>query len=192
MCPTYFVAGNHDSEAGIWNSFPHAPGMNLNAFSGALSYAFSLNGFRFVVLDAKAPDEIEAHGLMPDDQLSMIDCELSSGNEPICFFLHFCPVPLDSPWLDRDMVMINGQQVHELFRSKRERISGVFIGHLHRSLTAFVDGVLYSCAPSTFCQFAAEPADEKVRLEPHAQPGFHIVTLTPGSTLIKLRTMQIQ
>jgi 3',5'-cyclic AMP phosphodiesterase CpdA len=184
--PICVVAGNHDEEAGIWNHLPHFPGMDINPETGRLSYAFTKGNFRFVVLDGKGPDEIEAHGRMDDDQLELIEKELKTSDHLICFFMHFVPVPIDCVWIDRELILQNGAQVHKIFASNASKIKGVFLGHIHRSLNMVVDGIHYSSAPSTFCQFNADPDGIKPRFDSANELQYHLVTLDSAHTIVKL------
>lgn len=187
--PVYYVTGNHDRSQDLRALLPMGPKVDLVEGEDALAYRFDLGGHRIVVLDGRGPDAIDPHGLLPESQLEALRRELSAGIAPVTVFVHFPPVALHSPWLDRDMLLLNGPDLHRVLVEGRERIRGVFFGHAHRGMQVFRDGVLYSSVGSPFCQFTAWPGDEKPGMEAGGPGCFNFVTLTPGGCLVKEHTV---
>ena len=73
--PIYFVTGNHDRARDIHRFLPMGPKQMLSKNLDILSYAFELKGYRFVVIDARAPDEIDPHGLLNEEMLDILKDE---------------------------------------------------------------------------------------------------------------------
>ena len=67
----------------------------------------------------------------------------------------------------------------------RDRIRGVFFGHVHRGTQVYQDGILYTSVASTFCQFHHWPNDQKYTLDDTSRAAFNFVTLTPAKTIVK-------
>jgi 3',5'-cyclic-AMP phosphodiesterase len=125
----------------------------------SLSYSFNLKGERFLVLDGRAPDELDPHGILPDSQLEWLRREAASEGSPLTVFLHFPVVPMNAIWMDANMRLLNWEAVHEALRPAVKRLRGVFHGHIHQSMQTVRDGVGYTAVASSFAQFTAWPTD---------------------------------
>ncbi len=183
--PIYFVTGNHDRSEEIRRFLPSGPKKDLSADKHVLSYEFLAKGFRCVTLDARGPDEIDPHGVLPQSQLDLVRKIAQPSGPPLVIFEHFPPLPLDSLWFDRDMLLLNGGEFHRLLLPARSRLRGVFLGHVHRGMQVIADGIVYSAVPSAFCQFNAWPEDVEPRFDILHPPSFNFVTMTQSHTIIK-------
>jgi Icc protein len=186
--PIYYVVGNHDTAAGIRRHLAMGPKQDLDEDPDRLSYGFEVRGHRFVVLDARGPDEIDPHGLLPESQLRLIAREATSHGPPLSVFVHFPVLALNSVWMDDNMLILNGEALHKALLPARERLRGIFHGHVHQPMHTFRDGVRYSGAASAFSQFAAWPDDVDVRFDPDEPPGFSFVHLLPQRTIVHQHT----
>jgi predicted phosphodiesterase len=92
---------------------------------------------------------------------------------------------MDSPWMDANMLVMNGEEVHAALLPARQRIRGVFHGHTHQSTQTLRDDILYVAAASSYSQFASWPNDEEVMHLDDEQPGFNFVRLMPEQTMIR-------
>ena len=187
--PVYYVTGNHDRSRDIRAYLSMGPKADLVEGEETLAYRFDVRGHRMIVLDGRGPDAIDPHGLLPEAQLEALRQEVAQGDLPLTVFIHFPPVALHSPWLDRDMLLLNGTDLHRALVAGRDRLRGVFFGHVHRGMQVFRDGVLYSSVGSTFCQFTAWPGDEKPGFEADGPGCFNFVTLTPEGFVVKAHTV---
>lgn len=186
--PVYFVTGNHDRSRDIQRHLPMGPRHILSNNLDVLSYAFEVKGYRFLVLDARGPDEIDPHGMLSEAQLALVRREATAVGPPLTVFLHFPTLPMNSIWMDAYMLVINGGHLHEALLPARERLRGVFYGHVHRSMQTVRDGILYTAVPSLFAQFSAWPNDAVVREDPDYLPGFNFVHLLPDQTIVHQHT----
>lgn len=182
--PIVYVPGNHDEPEMVNAIQDNLPGMKQFA-SNSGSSEFQMNGCRFLILDCKGPAEIDPHGIFDTAQKEELDYFLSRADTaPSVIFLHFPPVPLDVPWINEDMLIIKGEELHRTFVSCKDRIAAVFFGHVHRRFTLVRDGILYSSAPSPFCQFSASPLDKRVKFEIDIPVSFNYVTIENGNVSI--------
>lgn len=184
--PIYYVTGNHDTSAHIRRWLPLAPHEDLAGGSGLLTYAFEVKGQRFLVLDARAPDEMDPHGLLADEQLAILDRELTVDGLPLTVFCHFPPLPMGIPWLDETMLIVNGEALHRRLAAVGPRLQGVFFGHIHQALSFHRDGVLYSAAPSAFAQLGGLPDDLKPRVDAESPPGYQMVRVGDGQVVVRV------
>lgn len=182
--PCYFVAGNHDDPTMLAAHLLMGPHNNLTAGAPWLTYTFESGGHRFLVLGAEAPPEIEPHGRLGPDVLDAVDQHLRQpGSWTV--IVHFPPLPLDCAWIDREMLLTDGEALHQQLLPYRERLRGVLFGHVHRTVSLIRDGILYASAGSTFSRFNVGPADEKMVFEPCAPPAWSLVTITGEQMLIR-------
>jgi 3',5'-cyclic AMP phosphodiesterase CpdA len=183
--PIYFVTGNHDASRYIRRFLPLGPRKEVSDDEDLLSYTFDLKGFRFVAIDARGPDEIDPHGIVPAGQLEFIRRLVQADSSELAVFIHFPALKLGSAWVDREMLLLNGEDFHKALLPGKSRLRGVFCGHVHRGIQMFADGILYTSVPGVIGQFSTWPADEVGQLDCSHAPSFNFVTLTPERTIIK-------
>lgn len=184
-CPLYLVVGNHDTADGL-RKIGNGPGMvPLDASDSAYSYSFSYGKEQFIVLDARGPDSIDPHGLLSERQASAFRKRLSETTGPVSVFVHFPAFPLDSPWFDAHMRILNEELFREIVESAADRVRGVFFGHVHRGIQVIRRGVFYCSVPSSFCQFQAWPNHEGVEFDPSPLAYYHLITLTDQQMLVR-------
>jgi Icc protein len=190
--PIYFVNGNHDTAPDIHKYFSMGPKQDVSADPGVLSYAFEVNGYRFLVLDARGPDEIDPNGLLSQSQLALVRREAQPTGPPLTIFIHFPVLPLNSIWMDENMLVLNGAALHKALLPARERLRGVFHGHVHQHMQTIRDGILYVATASAFSQFTAWPDHAETGYDPEHLPAYSFVHLMPTQTIIHQHTFPRQ
>jgi 3',5'-cyclic-AMP phosphodiesterase len=183
--PIYYVNGNHDRAADIHHYLPMGQKEDVTADTNVLSYTFERKGYRFLVLDGRGPDEIDPHGLLSEAQLDLVRREATADGPPLTIFIHFPVLPMNSTWMDAYMLIVNGVALHEALLPARDRLRGVFHGHVHQAMQVRRDGILYSSAASTFSQFTAWPGDPNTGFDTEHPPGFNFVHLLPEQTIVR-------
>ena len=188
--PIYYVVGNHDRARDIHHFLPMGPREDLARDWNLLTYTFDVRGYRMLVTDARGPDDIDPHGLFSEKQLQFVRDELTKGDSPLVIFTHFPILALNSVWMDTNMLTLNGREVHEIVREEKQRVRGVFYGHVHQNMQTFRDGVLYVSGASAFSQFAAWPDDVDVQIDEQHPPAYGFVHLLPGQTIVHQHTFE--
>lgn len=186
--PVYYVNGNHDDARDIRQYLPMGPRQDLFDDPKTLAYTFAYSGYRFLVLDGRGPAEIDPHGVLSEGQLEVVRREAQPEGPPLAVFVHFPTLPLDSKWHDANMLILNGEALHQVLLPARDRLRGVFSGHVHRPMQTLRDGILYVAVGSAFSQFTAWPLDEMVGYDADALPAFNFVHLMPQQTIIHQHT----
>jgi 3',5'-cyclic AMP phosphodiesterase CpdA len=186
--PIYYVTGNHDTAEDIRRFLPMGPLAVADHDDGRLSYTFEIKGHRFLVLDARGPDEIDPQGLLPDSQLEVVAQETQLEGPPLTVFIHYPVLPLNSIWMDDNMLIVNGEELHKALLPARHRLRGVFHGHVHQNMQTTRDGIQYFSVASVFSQFAAWPDDVITRYDPDHAPGYSFVHLLPNQTIVHQHT----
>ena len=181
--PLGIVAGNHDdcSSVETLQTLPVKPFGD----SGKLS-VFLVNSYVFLFLDTKGSPEIDPHGLFTEThEQELIQLLKEHTGKPISIFTHFPPCKLDTPWIDNEMLLINGDRLHNTLQHTSHPSAAVFFGHIHRQVVLNRDSILYTSAPSPFCQFGMLPSDNSVRFETDIPVSCNFVTVRRNSILVR-------
>ncbi len=187
--PLYFVTGNHDDSLMLKNAVQFGP--KNDVMEDKLVYTFERNEHQFLVIDGRGPREIDPHGTISEVQIQVIESQISKFQYPISIFIHFPLLPMDCKWIDRDMLLLEGERLHALFVKHREKIQGVFHGHVHRGTQTLRDGIRYQSVGSTFLQFGLMPDQEEPSFENHGRGYFNIVTIENGKMTVKEESVAV-
>jgi Icc protein len=185
--PIYYVAGNHDSIQDIRHHLPMGPKQDLDSLA-RLSYLFDLHGYRFLAIDTRGPDNIDPNGLLSNSQLKIVRQEATPDGPPLTIFMHHPVLPMNSTWYDESMLVLNGELFHQALLPARDRVRGVFFGHVHQPMQMMRDGIVYVSTASAFSQFAAWPEALDPGLDPDHLPGYGFVHLLPEQTIVHHHT----
>lgn len=183
--PIYFVTGNHDTSPAINTFLKMGEKRDASPDRNCVAYSFERKGYRFIVLDSRGPDEIDPHGMLSPNQFAFLEQEISKDDAPFVVFIHFLPFTADSIWLDETMLLLNGEKLHEKLVQTRNRVRGVFFGHVHRGMQILRDGILYSSVGSTIGQLNTFPDDARATVDFQHPPCFNLVTLIGDKTIVK-------
>ena len=82
------------------------------------------------------------------------------------------------------MLVQNGRSFHNLLLPAKDRIRGVFYGHVHQNMQTVKDGIFYSSIVSAYSQFAAWPHDQEVQHDFEHEPGYGFVHLLDGQMIV--------
>ena len=180
--PTYYVVGNHDTAAELKQYMTMGACEFLS--DSLLTYRFEVKGRRFLVLDGRAPDEMDPRGLISDEQMRIVQDEIEQGTMPLTLFVHFPLVSLNIPWLEPEMMTENGEALHQVLKAGSARINGVFYGHIHQHSQVVRDGILYASAASTFSQFSGWPNELEASFL-DTPPGYSFVQILDDRLVIQ-------
>ncbi len=176
--PIYAIAGNHDHPAALMATLMERE---------QTYYDVEVRGLQLVCLDSNGPAEPPA-GCITDDQLAWLDALCSAPDaRPLVVAVHHNPLPVGVPWLDDFMGLTNGEALHRILLRSRDRLRGVFHGHIHMGADIYRDGILYSAAPSPWRQFKVWPGYNSFDTlhDTDAQPGFNVITIDNQQTFIQ-------
>ncbi|MEL6527832.1 MAG: metallophosphoesterase [Chloroflexota bacterium] len=187
--PVYYVPGNHDNVAMLQSAFLSRPDYGI---AKHYDYQFVVNGVQFIMLDSHSdPAEQSARGYIAPEQLAWLDALLSTPDErPLVVALHHHTIPLEAPWLD-NIVLTNGLDLHTVLLKAKDRLRGVFYGHIHESVVTVRGGISYYSVHSGWFQTrtwygTTEPARDFID-----NPGFNLVTLTETDTFVRSRRIAL-
>jgi Icc protein len=138
-----------------------------------------------VCLDNNGPAE-PPRGFVTKDQLEWLtDICSAQDSRPLVVAVHHNLLPVGVPWLDDFMSTTNGEAVHRTLLPARDRLRGVFFGHVHQNLDIYRDGILYCSTLSSWGQFHAWPGQIETTHDVGAEPGYNVVMLTRDQTYIR-------
>lgn len=182
--PIYYVTGNHDRSGGIRQylldqELPQISPQNLD-------YTIDVNSVQLICLDSNSQQVGSHWGKIDDTQLAWLDRLCSADdNRSLIVGIHHHVLPLQTPWLD-EIVLKNGDQVHEVLLKAKHRLRGVFYGHIHENTVTVRDGISYYSGVSTWFQTRTWYAQDKADNDPLLrEPGFNVVTLTERDTYVR-------
>lgn len=186
--PVYYVPGNHDAVADVRRYLPLPPHTPLTAEPDRLCYAFERKGYRFLVLDAHTTPELDPQGDLTAPQLEAMQREATPDGPPLVVFIHYPVLRMNATWMDANMLVRNGEELHQALLPARDRLRGVFSGHVHQSMQTLREGIVYTAVASTFSQFTAWPGEETVGYAADAPPAYNVVHLLPDQTIVHQHT----
>lgn len=181
--PSFFINGNHD----IQSIVDFLQTGSTEPIDGAgTSRFFIFKDFIFLLLDTQGPQEIDPHGeFLPNHEVALKKFLYRYKHCKIIVFCHFPPLPIDCPWIDKDMLIINGENLHNLLRNSDIRVLGVFYGHIHHQTSQNRDGIFYVSAPSPFSRFSISSLDQTVNVESEIPVSLNYVTLFGNNVIVK-------
>lgn len=183
--PIHYLAGNHDDSSELQRVLMQR---NSDAIQQYLHYDFTVKGVQFVCLDSNGPHDPEKPtGFVTQEQLDWLDSICASDDEhPLVIAVHHNVLPVYVPWLDDWMRMENGEAFHEIVRQARDRLCGVFHGHIHQNIQTIRDGVTYISCGSPWCQFESHPdlSNTRFTVSLNSEASFNMVTITDSTTSV--------
>lgn len=190
--PVKYVVGNHDHVTHLQTAL-----LNEASPLERIDYTFEVGGIRFVVLDTRGPTD--PGGRVEPQQIEWLRRHCTPEGPPLVLAMHHVPVPLDTPWLDtvppgwgdKHMFITNAAEVRSALRPARQRIKGVFCGHVHGLYQTVHDGILFVAGQSAFAPIVTLPDSDRVRNDEAQSPMFNLVTVTPEQIIIRPRCFEL-
>ena len=178
--PVYFLPGNHDRSDWLQRVLLGRAEPARHA-----DQEFERNGAQFLLLDSSVSGADEHYGQLAPEQLAWLEQRCAAPDaRPLVVALHHHPLPLDVHWLD-GIVLREGEALHRALLPVRERLRGVFYGHIHESLLTLRDGIPYHSVRSSWFQTRTWHGQREPLREPLYLPGYNLVTLTERDTFVR-------
>ncbi|MCA9903722.1 MAG: metallophosphoesterase [Anaerolineae bacterium] len=169
--PVYYLPGNHDDPAMLQRVLIEREP------TPTYDHEFEINGVQIVCLDSnRAADG--PHTVVTEAQLAWLRARCPAEDlRPLIVATHHNVLPSGMPWLDDFMGMRNGEDLHAALLPARDRLRGVFHGHVHLVGQRARDGITYFSAASSWMQFQCHPGQIETIPDPIARPGFNEVVV---------------
>lgn len=181
--PIHYVPGNHDCSVGMRTLLASKEPL------GRIDQSFSVGGVQFLLLDSRGA--IQPGGELTQSQFEWLTAFCTADGPPLVIALHHPPITLDVPWLDSDiamtvpMLLANREAFIDTIKPARERLRGVFFGHVHRAFQVVESGIFFSSAPSIFGQLKTWPELTEPVLATEEAPGYCLVTIDEQRTIVQ-------
>ena len=162
--PVYWLEGNHDKAAPMMSA--------LKDHEARISPCVAEVGpWTLVMLDSTVPGEVP--GDLFEEDLVFLNRALSEARgEHLLVCLHHHPVPMNSSWLDTQLVG-SAKRFFEVIDA-HPRVRGILWGHVHQEYDGCRNGVRLLSVPSTCVQF--KPGSEDFAVD-DASPGYRWLDL---------------
>ncbi len=178
--PIYYLAGNHDDPAALQRIV-----LGAAAISDPFELEFEVNGVQIVSVDSNRPAQAP-RGRVSAAQLARLDAICRADDDrPLIVATHHNALPVGTDWWDDYMRIENGEDFHRALLPARDRLRGVFFGHVHQNTETLRDGILYVSTTSSWSQIFNDPGQVETVMDRYAQPGFSVVTITRDQTYIR-------
>jgi 3',5'-cyclic-AMP phosphodiesterase len=182
--PVYYLPGNHDDAAALQTVL-----MKRETVQPYIYYEFEMKGVQIICLDSNGPHNPKnPSGFVTEEQLDWLDAICTADDErPLVVAVHHNVIPVSVPWLDEWMRIENGEALHAILRQARDRLCGVFTGHIHHNYQILRDGVNYISGASSWGQLISYPTAENTMFvrDLEAEPSFNIVTITDTTSSVR-------
>jgi 3',5'-cyclic-AMP phosphodiesterase len=181
--PVYYLAGNHDRGAWLQSLLLQRAEV-LDPFD----YEFEVNGVQVVCVDSNRPndDPNMPQGVVSEAQLAWLRGVCRPDDpRPLIVAVHHNVLPTGTWFWDTFMRLKQGEAFHAALLPARDRLRGVFSGHVHHGTDTLRDGILYVTAPSSWYQLANHPLQQGVVADLDSHPGFNVVSITRSQTYIQ-------
>lgn len=182
--PIYWVNGNHDDRV-LVRKYLNAPSDPTGDPDAPLDYTFEVRGEQFAVLDGVHPDVEDPLGKLRPAQLERVRALCAADGPPLTVILHYPLFKMGSPWLDDHMILVNGADLHAALLPARDRLRGVFIGHMHRSCQIVRNGITYTSVASLASGYTWRPWDERPAPDTDYPPGYNVVQYDGDQVIVQ-------
>ncbi len=161
--PTYWIAGNHDSNEKLLKS------MTRGCISAAKHLLFE--HWQVILLDSSVVGKV--YGELSDDQLSFLQQKLEQHPDKYSLVvLHHHPLDIGSEWLDQ-IGLKNKQDLTQLL-ANYPKVKGVLWGHIHQEYFETFDGIDWIATPSSCVQFKPGSTEFSAATD---SPGYRYIQL---------------
>jgi 3',5'-cyclic AMP phosphodiesterase CpdA len=131
-------------------------------------------------------------GKISDEQLRWLSGLCSAPDErPLIVALHHPVLPMGSRAWDEVMNLIDGDAFHRALLPARDRIRGVFSGHVHQNTDIVRDGIPYFTGLSSWYQIENYPNQTELTRETFSDPGFSVVLVTRDQLYVRRHTFMV-
>ncbi len=175
--PVTLMMGNHDHRATFRKVFPEHP-TDPNGF---IQTAIDMDNIRIITLDSldDVPDVPQAGQLCPD-RMGWLEARLEEAERPCLIFVHHPPFQTGLHGMD-GIALQNPKAFRDTLGFGN--VAHVFAGHVHRNITASIDGISMTTLKGT-CQQTPLLLDQPGFGQPIDEPGAYGIILTKGEGVV--------
>lgn len=180
--PVYLVPGNHDQRFAMRRVFQDL----ASDEHGYVQYSVDVADSRLLFLDTLEPGH--SGGMLCANRLNWLANELQLSNRRrVYLFMHHPPLAVGLPVMDC-MGLAEPERFWSTVASHGQNVRHIFFGHLHRPVQGTINGIGFSCSPSTHHQvcFDTQIAAGDDIQGCHEPPAYGVVTADADQTVVHL------
>lgn len=190
--PVYYARGNHDGADLMLEHLPMGEREVLDEDGSALAYRIPREDHDLFVLDGCDSGRSDLQGEISKGQMEAFAAAAGSNGKAFSVFIHYPPLALDCPWVDRAMLLHDGEDFHRFLASiGSHRVRGVFFGHVHSGIQIWRDGILYSGVGSACCRIKTGPNAQEVMPVPESPVFFNHVSFFSERTVVREHSVPV-
>lgn len=157
----FWVAGNHDDVELLRAAIPVPSRAEVLLESkDELSYFFTEHDVEFLAMHSSSVNRLS--GSFSAEQWRVLDQRLQhQSDKSLILFLHHPPLPVFSPWMDQNMLLVDGEKFHQKLVNSARKVLAVFSGHVHQNRQLLRDNIFYSSAAPVLLEFDQERSVEQ-------------------------------
>lgn len=168
--PVYYLVGNHDYAVPLQRVL-----LGIAEPKAPYDYEFEVNGVQFICLDSNRP-ALPYRGKLSDEQFAWLEGLCSAPDDrPLIVALHHPALLTGVPVWDEKMSLVDGERFHQTLLRAKNRLRGVFSGHVHQNVQIVRDGIPYFSSLSSWYQMQYSPEMTSLEKDTFGQPGFSVV-----------------
>ena len=175
--PVTLMMGNHDHRPTFRKVFPDHP----TDPTGFVQTLVDLDDVRIITLDSLERDsDVPESGWLCAERLDWLASALQSANRPCIVFIHHPPFMTGFSGMD-GIALRNADAMRDVL--KTGPVAHLFAGHVHRTITASIDGLSMTIFKSTCHQMPMLLGQEGFG---HSvdEPGAYGIILTDGADVV--------
>jgi Icc protein len=187
--PVKLIIGNHDDRSAFIAAFSAeaVQGTRIEPArtdeAGFVQFAFSLGGFRHIMLDSNEPGV--SWGVFCETRARWLREELAKASEPVLLYIHHPPCKVGIPAMDR-ISLIDPEPLRDAVMPERHKVRHLFFGHLHRPIAGSWMGIPLSTLRGTNHQVALQFDDSQKVPGSHEPAQYGVVLTDAESTIVHL------
>lgn len=179
-CPSFVIPGNHDDPDVMAGVFRRTASVELNALDpregGVWTDVLHAEGADALFLNTHEAGS--AAGVVPPEGKRLLETMLMAGNDRGLFvFMHHPPFESGIAAMDA-AGLANAEVLVQTFEERRATPTGIFCGHLHRTMFGLWQGVPVWCQRSTAHQVDPQTSQHETIGYCRETPEYGVVTYT--------------
>ena len=187
--PVYYLAGNHDDSAAASADHARQRASRSRRRSTTSSRSTACRSSRWTATARRTTGAAES---ATSSWRGWKAAPARKDDRPLIVTLHHNVLPMGSVWWDEWMRLENGEDFHRALLPARDRIRGVFSGHVHQNTDIIRDGIAYFTAKSSWSQIHNYPDQTETEIDRFSNPGYSIVTVTRDQTYVRRCTFIVE
>ncbi len=162
--PVYFLPGNHDNAAVMYETYPHAKVKSEKQI-------ILNNKWQLILLDSHIPEAVP--GYLNATELEFMErCLNDNSHLQTMIFFHHHPITVGCKWLD-NIGLTNANELWDTLINYPQ-VTHIIFGHVHQEHTGEKNHIICYSSPSTCIQFKTQ--SDKFALE-KLGPAYRILDL---------------